>query len=93
MSQGKRDTMVVRAAKKGGSVATRFFLRFLIWGAIIAVLAETTSGLLWGRVYSEFGLPLGIGEASTYRAVLFGAGVASVVGGAAVAIAGMVWRA
>jgi len=89
---GMVSKAVTKTIHKSGSVGMRFLVRFLFWGGIIAVLSELAANATWGQVYGRFGLPLSLGESSVYWAVRYGALVASVMGGAAVALAGMIWK-
>src|SRR5262249_16206700 len=91
-SQKKESTFIGKAARKGQSLLLLFLLRFALWTTLIGLLASFVSSAIWSQVYDQFGLPLSIGRASVYQAVLFGAAVASVMGGAAVAFVGMFRR-
>jgi hypothetical protein len=80
------------AARTSGNLALRFTLRFLLWTALIGVLASFVGEALWPHVYALYGPPLGIAEKACYQAVLFGDAVASIMGGFSVALVGTVFK-
>jgi hypothetical protein len=88
----KGDTMMHRAARKGRSLLVSFLLRWLTWTLILGAIATAVAQSTWPIVYDQFGLPLGIGESGTYKAVEFGVLVTSVFGGAAVGFVGTLRR-
>jgi hypothetical protein len=88
----EKKTLILRAAHKGRSLLVSFLLRWAVWTLILGAIASAVAQSSWPLVYEQFGLPLGIGESGTYKAVEFGVLVTSVFGAAAVAAAGMASR-
>ena len=86
------DTIMRRAAKKSGSLAASFAWRWATWTLILGAIATAVAQSTWPIVYDQFGLPLGIGESGTYKAVEFGVLVTALFGGAAVAFVGTLRR-
>lgn len=84
--RGLTSRMVRGTGRFGASFAWRWFTWTLILGVIATVVAQAT----WPAVYSQFGLPLGIGEEGAYKAVQYGVLVTSLFGGAFVAFVGTV---
>jgi hypothetical protein len=84
MADSQRS-FVSRTATKSGSLAGRFFLRWLVWTVVIGTPAYFLGEQLWPHVYKLWGPPLGVFQDQTYQAVLFGDFVSAVLGGAAVA--------
>jgi hypothetical protein len=89
---GEKKTLVHRAASKGRSLLVSFLMRWGVWTVVLGAIASGVAQATWPLVYDEFGLPLGIGESGTYKAVEFGVLVTSVFGAAAVAAVGTLRR-
>lgn len=84
--------LVSKAAHKSGSLFVSFLWRWGLWTVILGVIATAVAQSTWPHIYEHFGLPMGIGEGSVYKAVEYGVLVTSVFGGAAVGFVGTVRR-
>ena len=85
MGDIKQRGVTTRMASKGGSIAFRFGLRWLIWMVVIGTPAFFAGEFLWPHAYKLWGPPLQMFQSETYQAVLFGDLVSAFIGGFAVA--------
>jgi len=88
MGDATERGIVSRTARRGGFHFFSFFVRWIVWTAIIGAPAYFAGEWLWPHAYKLWGPPMGILQSQTYSAVLFGDLVSAVFGGAAVAFVG-----